>query len=151
METFLRSRTHLNRYREIAGVLVRHGLGWVVLEMGLGNLIPFHRGLLGHTERDRPYTRPEHFRMALEDLGVVTIKLGQVLSTRPDLLPSDYVTEFTRLQDAAPAVSYADVAALVEAELGVPPGELYATFDRIPRASPSLGGAIRRICLTGRR
>lgn len=139
METFLRSRTHLNRYREIAGILVRHGLGWIVLELGLGNLIPFHRGLLGHPERDRPYTRPEHFRMALEDLGVVAIKLGQVLSTRPDLLPPDYVTEFTRLQDAASAVSYADIATLIEAELGAPPDEIYAMFDRIPRASASIG------------
>jgi ubiquinone biosynthesis protein len=137
----IRSRHHLSRYREIASILARHGLGWVVLELGLGDLIPFHRGLLGHPRRDVPYSRPEHFRMALEDLGVVFIKLGQVLSTRPDMLPPDFVTEFARLQDAAPPVPYAEIAAVVEAELGAPPEAVYAEFSPEPRASASIGQA----------
>jgi ubiquinone biosynthesis protein len=132
-------RQHLNRYREIATVLARHGLGWLLPELGLARLLPFHRGWLGHPQRGEPYTRPEHFRMAFEDLGVVFIKLGQVLSTRPDMLPPAYVQEFTKLQDAAPSVSYAAVAAVVEAELGAPPEAIYAEFDPMPRAAASIG------------
>lgn len=137
-----RSRSrHLNRYRQIAAALARHGLGWVVLELGLGDLAPFHKGLLGHPRQDAPYTRPEHVRMVLEDLGPVFIKLGQVLSTRPDLVPPDYITEFARLQDAAPPVPYTAVAAVVEAELGVAPEHIFSAFELQPRASASLGQA----------
>ena len=56
---------HLKRYREIAMTLTKHGLGWIALQLNLGSLIPFHRGLLGHTKRKDPYTQPEHMRMAL--------------------------------------------------------------------------------------
>ncbi len=139
MFPLIRSHHHLGRYREIASVLARHGLGWVTLQLGLGDLIPFHRGLLGHPRRDVSYTRPEHFRMALEDLGVVFIKLGQVLSTRADLLPPDYVAEFARLQDDTPPVSYTEIAAVVESELGAPPEAIYAEFNPEPRASASIG------------
>lgn len=75
---------YLKRYREIATILARHGLGWLALELNLGGLIPFHWGLLGHPRREEPYTQAEHMRMALEDLGTTFIKLGQILSTRPD-------------------------------------------------------------------
>jgi len=141
MLPLIRSSRHLSRYRQIATSLARHGLGWMALDLGLGSLIPFHKGLLGHPQRDEPYTRPEHFRMVLEDLGVVFIKLGQVLSTRPDILPPDYITEFVRLQDAAPPVPYAEIAAVIEAELGAPPATIYAEFDPAPRASASIGQA----------
>ena len=61
MLPLVRSRQRISRYREIVSTLARHGLG---------NLLPFHKGLLGHPRREVPYSRPEHFRMALEDLGV---------------------------------------------------------------------------------
>ena len=79
--------TH-NRSRQIAEVLARHGLGYLVGVLGLERLLPFQRGLFGHPRRAEPYTRPEHLRMALEELGAACIKLGQILSTRADLLPA---------------------------------------------------------------
>ena len=97
---------HLSRYREIAAILARHGLGWVVAQLGLGDLVPFQRGWFGHPPRETPYTQAEHFRMAFEDLGVTFIKFGEILSTRADLLPAAYVAEFSKLQDATPPVSY---------------------------------------------
>lgn len=133
------SRQHRRRVRRIIGTLARHGLGWLVLELGLGGLLPFHRGLLHHPRRPRPYTQPEHLRMALEELGVTFIKLGQILSTRPDLLPPDYVTEFTRLQDHAPPIPYEQVAAVIEEELGRSPDEVFRTFEHAPMASASIG------------
>ncbi|HMO57211.1 MAG TPA: AarF/ABC1/UbiB kinase family protein [Roseiflexaceae bacterium] len=142
MSMYLKTKHgHLDRYQQIAAILVRHGLGWLALDLGLGDLIPFHKGLLGHPTRTTPYTRPEHVRMALEDLGVTFIKLGQILSTRPDVLPPEYIAELARLQDAVPPVAFSEIAAVVEAELGGPLETIFATFDQAPRAAASVGQA----------
>lgn len=137
---------HLRRYREIVGTLVRHGLAWLVVQLGLGDLIPFHRGLLGHTQRQEPYTPPEHVRMALEELGTTFIKLGQVLSTRPDLVPSDYLVELNKLQDSAPLVPYTQIAEVIQQELGTSPEKIFKTFEVQPRASASIG-QVHAACL----
>lgn len=80
---------HRERYREIAETLSRHGMGYLVGVLGLERQVPFHRGLLGHERREEPYTQPEHVRLALEQLGATFVKLGQILSTRSDLLGPD--------------------------------------------------------------
>lgn len=135
-----RKRTpHLKRYREIAIILSRHGLGWLALQLNLGSLIPFHWGLLGHPKRKEPYTQAEHMRMALEDLGTTFIKLGQILSTRPDLVPPEYIAQFSKLQDSAPSLPYSQVAEVIERELGARPEKIFKTFDIQPLASASIG------------
>ena len=130
---------HLKRYREIAVNLARHGLGWLAIQLRLGGLIPFHWGLLGHPKRKEPYSQAEHMRMALEDLGTTFIKLGQILSTRPDLLPPEYVTEFSKLQDSAPPFPYHQVVEVIRNELGNSPEKIFKNFDVQPRASASIG------------
>lgn len=142
MSIFLPARVrHLARYREIAAILARHGLGWVVVQLGLGELVPFQRGWFGHPPRETPYTQAEHFRMAFEDLGAAFIKFGQILSTRADLLPSAYIAEFSKLQDAAPPVLDDEIASVILDELGAPPEKIFAEFERAPRASASIGQA----------
>lgn len=135
------SSTRTNRPREIAEVLARHGLGYLVGVVGLERFVPFHRGLLGHPRRAVPYTRPEHVRMALEDLGAAWIKLGQILSTRADLLPPEYQAELAKLQDAAPPVPVEAVRQVIETELGRPPERVFASFDPAPLAAASIGQA----------
>lgn len=137
----LRKETHIKRYREIADALVRHGLGYLVGVLGLDRFVPFHRGLLGHPRRAEPYTRPEHVRMALEDMGAAFIKLGQILSSRPDLLPPDYQTELSKLQDAAPKVPKKVVEALLVGEFGKPIEDVFRSFDPEPLAAASIGQA----------
>ncbi len=133
--------THRGRLRQITRVLVRHGLGYFVGLLGLERFVPFHWGLLGHARRAEPYTRPEHVRLALEELGTAFIKLGQILSTRPDLVPPAYQVEFAKLQDAAPPVPIDAVRAVLLAELGRSPEELFAHFDSVPLATGSIGQA----------
>lgn len=135
-------RTHaqlLRRSREIASTLARHGLGWLVVRVGLGGLIPFERGWLGHPVRESPYTRPEHLRMALSELGGAFIKLAQALSTRPDFVPPEYVKEFSKLQDAAPPVPFEQICRVICDELGQSPENIYDEFDPQPLASASIG------------
>ena len=86
------TNTHAERYQQITEILARHGLGFLVGAAGLQRWVPFERGLLGHDQRAEPYPNPEHLRLALEQLGPVFVKLGQVLSTRADLLPEPGAT-----------------------------------------------------------
>lgn len=137
----LHSHSHLNRYRQIAEVLLHHGLGYLVSTFGLERFVLF-RGTLRRYSRPGQYpTRPEHVRLAFEELGATFIKLGQILSTRADLLPPEYITELSKLQDQAPPVDSAVIEETIVAELGCPIPELFATFDPMPVAAASIGQA----------
>jgi ubiquinone biosynthesis protein len=127
------------RLRQIAATMARHSFGFVVVQLGLQRLVPFERGWFGHARRAAPYTRPEHLRLMIEELGTTFIKLGQVLSTRPDLLPPDYVTQLSRLQDDVPPVSSEAIAEMITSELGAPSEELFREFDPVPMATASIG------------
>lgn len=129
------------RLRHIGSVAARHGLGYLVGPTGAGRLVPFQRGWLGHARRTSPYTRPEHLRLALEELGTTFIKLGQIVSTRGDLLPPDYQAELAHLQDSAPPVPAADILNTISAEFGSRAESVFATFDSTPLASASIGQA----------
>ena len=116
---------HLGRYREITGVLARHGFGWLLGEIRPRGLLPSVRRRERAEDLD-PTAQAVHLRRAFEELGTTFIKLGQVLSTRSDILPPTYIAELVKLQDAVPPVPYAHVAAVVEAELGARPDQLFA-------------------------
>lgn len=137
---FARGRL-LRRSREITAILTRHGLGWLVGQAGLGDLIPFERGWFGHPARETPYAQAEHLRLALGELGATFIKLGQALSTRPDLVPPAYVAQLAKLQDAAPPVPFEQIRQIVCDELGQSPETIFAEFDPQPLASASIGQA----------
>jgi ubiquinone biosynthesis protein len=112
---------HRRRYRHIAAGLERHGLGLATGLLGLDGWIPFNKGALGHARRDEPYTSPEHVRLALEELGPTFIELGQLLSTRTDLLPPDCVHKLAKLQDAAPPEDWDPIRAVIREELAAQP------------------------------
>lgn len=134
------STKNLTRYQEIIAVLVRHGFGWLVAELKLRGLLPLTQRLGTAGAGDvEPDTQAAHLRLAIEELGTTFIKLGQILSTRSDLLPPEYITELVKLQDAIPPVPYAQIAAVFEAELGAAPESVFARFDSTPIASASIG------------
>jgi ubiquinone biosynthesis protein len=135
------TRSRRRRIREILGVVVRHALGYLVGVLHLDRLVPFYRGLLGHAPRAEPYTRPEHVRLCLEELGATFIKLGQILSTRDDVLPTAYQAELAKLQDSAPPETGPVIQEVLVAALGRRPEDVFAHFDPEPLAAASIGQA----------
>ena len=80
---------------------------------------------------------PERVRLAFEELGPTFIKFGQALSSRPDLLPTEFVKELSKLQDSVPPFPFGDAKALIEAQLGRPLTEVFASFEEEPLAAAS--------------
>ncbi|HYM51156.1 MAG TPA: AarF/ABC1/UbiB kinase family protein [Candidatus Limnocylindrales bacterium] len=133
------ARPSAYRYREIARVFARHGLGFLTSALGVERYIPFHRRLFGTRSAAELYSRPERVRLALEELGPAFIKLGQILSTRVDLLPPEYIGELSRLQDSASPLPAAVVRQAVEADLGRPVDQVFASFQDEALAAASIG------------
>src|SRR4029077_5733030 len=131
-----RARDH--RERQIADVLIRYGLSYLGNIVGLGHLmIPPHRRV-GRPPAEA-HTPAENLRLALEELGPTFIKLGQLVSTRADLLSPDYRAELTKLLDTAPDVPGDVIKDIVERELHAPVDTAFATFDAVPLACASVG------------
>jgi hypothetical protein len=138
MFTTVRRVQNLPRYREIITVFVRHGFGSMLEQMGVDRaLVASVRIFRRDTDRER-LSPAQHFRLALEELGPTFVKLGQILSTRPDLLPPDYIHELSKLQDTVPPASWENVYALIQEELEQPPEEVFAYLDPEPLAAASL-------------
>jgi ubiquinone biosynthesis protein len=142
-------RTHLKRSRRIAQVLLHHGLGYLVSTLGLERVGPFRREISRYGRPGRHYTKPERVRLAFEELGPTFIKLGQILSTRADILPSEYIAELAKLQDQAPPVEGALIEEIIVQELGCPLEKVFATFDPMPVAAASIGQAHAATLLSG--
>lgn len=136
-----RRRQHqLGRTRHIVAVMIRYGFSELANRLGLEALFG-HRRRMPWQRRGRgvaALSESERIVKALEELGPTFVKLGQVLSTRPDILSPDYIAALSCLQDRVPGVDYDDVAALVRRELGAPPEAVFARFDREPLAAASL-------------
>ena len=128
---------HLDRYRQIVGVLADEGLDNVLDVTGLRHFQPASRRL--RPERVSPEPFGVRLRHTLERLGPTFVKLGQVASTRPDLIPEDVIAELSKLQDDVAPFPDATAHALIESELGAPIDDLFADFDRTAFAAASLG------------
>lgn len=130
---------HLNRYRQIAEILVSHGFGVILSQLDLDPRLSLPRQLLRRKSAPTfEMTPATHVRLALEELGPTFIKFGQILSTRPDLLPPSYVSELSRLQDQVPAAPWEMIKACIEEELETPLDQLFSAFDPEPIAAASL-------------
>jgi ubiquinone biosynthesis protein len=129
----------LARARQIAAVLARHHLWHLIELMALEHLVPF--GHVRPTRGQHQPISPGQVRLALEELGPTFMKLGQVLSTRADLLPPEFQNELALLQDQAPEVPIATVLETIEAELGQPIAKCFSSFDSKPLATGSIGQA----------
>ncbi len=132
-------RRHAARYREIVRILLAHGLGGLVAPFGLIRRWPSRDVSLDDLSVGTDEIRARHLRLAFEELGPAFIKLGQILSTRIDLLPPAYILELERLQDRIGPDDFVLVRARIEAELGETIESIFSTFDTAPIAVASLG------------
>ncbi|MSR59814.1 MAG: AarF/ABC1/UbiB kinase family protein [Planctomycetaceae bacterium] len=131
---------NLGRTREIVTVLLNHGFGDVVERLRLMNYLRWwRRVILKRAEAAPALTAPERIRLALEELGPAFVKFGQVMSTRPDLVPAALIVELEKLQEDVPPFSGAEARQILEVEFGVPIEKLFARFDETPLAAGSLG------------
>jgi ubiquinone biosynthesis protein len=134
-----------NRFREILSVFAKHGFGDLsdklrldkYLDMGGKYLRLPPRAATAHP------TRPERFRMALEELGPAFIKLGQMMGNRPDLLAPDWAAALEKLQDSVPPFPTAEAREVVVAQFGQPVESLFASFGESPIASASMAQVYR--------
>jgi ubiquinone biosynthesis protein len=161
MVSVLSAVRDLGRLREISAVLVRHGFGEIVARAGFGRTkktAPDARGvdapeipseeLARGEEEIRRISLAERARLVLQDLGPSFIKLGQIASTRPDVLPADLIVELKKLQDEVPPVPFSDIKDAIEASLGAPLSEIYKSFDERPLATASIGQVHRAVLTT---
>ena len=131
---------HLNRYRKIVEVFARHGFGALLGQLDLDRRIIPPRYWFRKERPEPPGRTPaEHLRMALEELGPTFVKFGQIISTRPDLLPPEYIAELSRLQDEVPPLPWEIIKPRIESELGQTIEDLFAYINPTPIAAASLG------------
>src|SRR5580704_15010833 len=128
---------NLNRTREIIGILIKYGFEDVIANSTLRNLVTESMRIrwLRDEKPVMEYTRWERIRMAAEELGPTFIKLAQILSNRPDIIPESLVKEFEKLQDRVPPFPFEQAKAIVERETHKKLEEIFEEFVEIPMAS----------------
>ncbi|MEE8430943.1 MAG: AarF/UbiB family protein [Candidatus Desulfatibia sp.] len=136
-----RTYRHLSRYRQILAILFKYGFGDLIELLKIEQYIEVGLQLISSKRRDRmeKLSRAQRVRMAIEELGPTYIKLGQVLSTRSDLVPVHFIKELAKLQDNVPPFDFSEVRGIIEAEFGVPLKDLFEFFDEASFASASIG------------
>ncbi|WP_310551078.1 ABC1 kinase family protein [Paenibacillus glufosinatiresistens] len=138
------------RYRDIAMALMRHGFGYMVEELGLYRVLSLPRKLT-RQQAHESRTLGERIRALLEDLGPTFVKLGQLASTRADLLPESVIQELVKLQDHVPPVPAETARAILEKELEHPVDALFSYLEDAPLAAASIGQVHRGVLHSGER
>jgi ubiquinone biosynthesis protein len=130
---------HLGCYHKIGEVLTCHGFGAIVAELGLAGTPDLPMRLLRRElALESRGSAAAHLRQALEELGPTFIKVGQIASTRPEILSPVYINELSNLQDNVPPAPWEQVQVIPEEELGLPLEEVFLALDSAPIASTSL-------------
>ncbi len=142
---------NLGRLRQIIVVLIKYGFEDLVSNSTVRNFVPENMRVRW-IRQNKPvlqYTRWERMRMAVEELGPTFIKLAQILSNRPDLLPEELIKEFEKLQDKVPPFSSDEAIAIIERELNKKIDEIFLEFNPKPLASASIGQVHKGTLITG--
>ncbi len=130
----------ISRSRDIVYAFTRHGFGFLVKEMGLLDLLAVPKKLFVEgTRSSAGKSTGERVRLFLEELGPTFVKIGQIASTRPDIIPPDIIKELVKLQDQVPPFPFEEVKAIVEQELADSLKNTFAQFSEEPIAAASIG------------
>lgn len=130
--------TDIKRLDHVVNILFKHELGYVIDSLRLKSLLPVSKRT--RNEKFAPnQSMPRALRLSMEDLGATFIKLGQLLSLRPDLIPKEYCKEFSLLQDNVKPIPFMEARQVIESELKKPISELFLSISEVPSASASIG------------
>ncbi|HWQ40694.1 MAG TPA: 2-polyprenylphenol 6-hydroxylase [Desulfosporosinus sp.] len=140
---------HIKRYRDVAKVLARHGFGFFVEEIGLLHMLSLPKRLFTDRDEVDPMSVGQRIRQVIEELGPTYVKIGQIASTRADVIPEDILHELEKLQDDVPPFSFPQVRQIIEEELGSPLEEVFSSFDEAAIAAASIGQVHRAQLRTG--
>jgi ubiquinone biosynthesis protein len=144
-----RTLQHVQRFRAIVRVFLKYGYEDVALKLHLPRLLGLHgRQWREEHERIRHLSGGERLRHACEELGPTFVKMGQVLSTRPHLLPDPFIRELARLQDSVAPLPFEEIETILRAELKCPPEEIFQFIEREPLGSASIA-QVHRARLVG--
>ncbi len=136
--TIKKEVTDFNRLKQILNVLLKYEFGYLIKNIRLESVLLFHKKAQKHGFK-RVAGNPQRLRLAFEELGGTFIKLGQLISLRPDLVTKEYSEEFSKLQDDVKPFPFNQAKRIIESELGRPIGKLFKRFNQNPIASASIG------------
>ncbi len=146
-----RTYRHIQRYRHIITILFKYGFGDVIDKLKIEQYLEIGWQMVSRKRREKieSLSRAVRVRMALEDLGPTFIKMGQILSTRPDLLPGEFIRELPKLQDEVPSFSLSEIKEIIVKELHKPVEQIFSHFDEQPLAAASIGQVHKARTLDG--
>lgn len=141
----------VGRLREIVTVLARHGFFPLMERLHLTKLVSIPLRLMGRkiTREKEELNEPTRARLAMEELGPTFIKFGQILSTRPDVVPHEFIIEFLKLQDSVTPFPFSDAVTVMEAQFNRPVSELFASIEETPVAAASIAQVHRAVTRCG--
>ncbi len=147
-----RTYKNINRLRQILNVFLKHGFGHFIKQLNLNRFIPFRKRLKILEEEEFIETSiPERLRMVFTELGPSFIKLGQLLSSRPDLITKKYADEFKKLQDEVPPFPFDGVKKIIEEDIGLPLSKIFKNIEKVPLAAASIAQVHDAILIDGRK
>src|SRR3990172_3011741 len=152
--TFLRihlAYRNIQRLRQIISILIKHGFYPVIERIHLTRLISIPQRIAGRKaiQEQEFISFATRTRLAFEDLGLTFIKFGQILSTRPDILPEEFIKEFLKLQDEVPPFPFTDVVKAIEQEFKRPVKELFKEIEEKPVAAASIAQVHKAVTREG--
>jgi ubiquinone biosynthesis protein len=129
---------HLKRYRQVVGVLSKYGFGEFFGQIRIWRYINIEKKILHRKTEFAELSSAQRLRLALEELGPTFVKMGQMLSTRPDIMPPNFIIELEHLQNRVAPIPVEAARQVIESELKKPISEIFSSFDDQPLAAASL-------------
>jgi len=145
--SFKRDIADLKRFKEIMGIIFEEELPFILEHTRLGRYVPMQKRLI-KKHSDEP--NEVKVRRTLERLGPSFVKLGQLLSIRPDFVPKSYIQELEKLQEEVPPVAFSEIKKSIEKSTGKKLNELFKRFDKIPVASASIAQVHKAVLKNGK-